>query len=64
MLDHARRAWRAVVWYVRGLTGESDYDTYVAHLRKHHPGQIPPTVAEYWRQRYADEGANPSGRCC
>ncbi|MDR0849207.1 MAG: YbdD/YjiX family protein [Propionibacteriaceae bacterium] len=62
--EQVLRAWRAVVWYVKGVMGESDYDTYCAHLRRRHPDEPLPTVSEYWRKRYADEDAHPSARCC
>jgi uncharacterized short protein YbdD (DUF466 family) len=63
-LDPVRRAWRALAWYVSGVMGESDYARYVAHLRRHHPGTLVPTVEEYWRERYAEQDANPGARCC
>jgi len=58
------RAWRACSWYIKALMGESDYDTYVGHLRRHHPGAEIPTVAAYWRDRYRRESNNPGSRCC
>ena len=58
------RAWRSFVWYVKALMGESDYEVYVEHLRRHHPGAAIPTVSEYWRDRYRRESENPSARCC
>ncbi len=58
------RGWRAVRWYVAGVLGESDYQRYVAHLRAHHADAVVPTVSEYWRQRYAEQDANPGARCC
>lgn len=58
------RGWRAVRWYVSGVLGESDYERYVAHLRRHHAGAAVPTVSEYWRARYAEQDANPGARCC
>jgi uncharacterized short protein YbdD (DUF466 family) len=64
VVDRARRGWRAVAWYVAGLTGESDYQRYVAHLRRRHPGAPVPSVGEYWRARYAEQDANPGARCC
>ncbi len=58
------KASRTVSWYVRGVLGESDYDAYVAHLRKHHPDQPLPTVKQYWRERWDYEEKHPSARCC
>lgn len=58
------RAWRAVSWYVRGVLGESDYERFVAHQRRRHPGAAVPSRAEFWRERYAAQDANPGARCC
>jgi uncharacterized short protein YbdD (DUF466 family) len=59
-----KRGWRALAWYVTGVLGESDYQRYVAHLRQRHPDQPVPTVGQYWRERYAEQDANPGARCC
>ncbi|MBY0687424.1 YbdD/YjiX family protein [Microbacterium marinilacus] len=60
----AARAWRALRWYVRGLTGEARYDAYVAHERSAHPGRTPMSPREFWRCVYRDQDANPGSRCC
>ncbi|MFD6448490.1 YbdD/YjiX family protein [Promicromonospora sp. NPDC060204] len=62
--DVVRRGWRALAWYVTGVLGESDYQRYVAHLRRAHPDAAVPTVGEFWRDRYAAQDANPGARCC
>lgn len=59
-----RRGWRALSWYVKEVTGEGDYERYVAHLRRTHPGRPVPSPREFWRQNYAEQDANPTGRCC
>ncbi|MFI9485074.1 YbdD/YjiX family protein [Promicromonospora sp. NPDC052451] len=64
VLAVVRRGWRALAWYVTGVLGESDYQRYVAHLRRVHPDAAVPTVREYWRERYAAQDANPGARCC
>lgn len=64
VLAVVRRGWRALAWYVTGVLGESDYPRYVAHLRRAHPDAAVPTVREYWRERYAEQDANPATRCC
>ncbi|AKK10956.1 YbdD/YjiX family protein [Corynebacterium uterequi] len=57
-------ALKSVLWYVRELMGDHDYEKYCAHLREHHPGAPVPTEREYWRARYAEQDANPGARCC
>jgi len=59
-----RRAWGAVRWYVRGVTGESRYDAYVAHARAAHPDREPLSARDYWRRVYREQDANPGARCC
>ncbi|GAB3268006.1 YbdD/YjiX family protein [Microbacterium lacusdiani] len=58
------RAWRALAWYAKGLTGESKYGAYVAHERAAHPDRAPLTEREFWRCVYRDQEANPGSRCC
>ncbi|WP_235929008.1 YbdD/YjiX family protein [Marisediminicola senii] len=58
------RAARGLRWYVRELMGDSRYERYVAHLAATHPGAPVPTERQFWRDRHAEEDANPSSRCC
>lgn len=58
------RAWRGLVWYLKGLTGESRYAAYVAHARQTHPEAEPMSEREFWREHAAWQDANPQGRCC
>ncbi|WP_238439569.1 YbdD/YjiX family protein [Microbacterium sp. JZ31] len=60
----AGRGWRALVWFIKGVTGESKYDSYLAHERAVHPDREPMTPAEYWRCVYSEQDANPGSRCC
>lgn len=62
--DVAARAWRWLVWFARGLTGEARYDAYLAHERACHPGREPMTEREFWRDRYRAQDADPGSRCC
>ncbi|WP_298557751.1 CstA-like transporter-associated (seleno)protein, partial [Streptomyces luteogriseus] len=36
-MRRAARWARAVRWYLRELTGESEYDRYCLHRHRHHP---------------------------
>jgi uncharacterized short protein YbdD (DUF466 family) len=63
-LAAAGRAARAVRWYVRTLMGDGDYERYVAHVRRTHPGADVPTEKEFWCRRWAEQDANPGARCC
>ncbi len=50
-------------WY-NAIIGGQDYQRYVAHLERNHPGCPVPTEREYWRTRHADADTNPQNRCC
>jgi uncharacterized short protein YbdD (DUF466 family) len=53
-----------VVWYLREFSGEAEYDRYVAHRRKRHPGEPVMTPREFWRWRMDEKDRNPGARCC
>ncbi|MFI9026841.1 YbdD/YjiX family protein [Streptomyces sp. NPDC053560] len=57
---------RGIRWYVRELTGESAYERYVGHLRRHAPDAPVPTRREFERHRTDSQEGDPrSGfRCC
>ncbi len=55
---------RAGVWWFNSILGGQDYQRYVEHLRRKHPGCAVPTEREYWRQRHAEADRNPANRCC
>lgn len=57
-------AARGLLWWFNGILGGQDYQRYVAHLRRQHPGRPVPTEREYWRTRHADADNNPTNRCC
>jgi uncharacterized short protein YbdD (DUF466 family) len=59
-----RRGWRAVSWYVRDVVGENDYDKYVEHLLRRHPGQPAPSRRDFERAKTDRMEANPKARCC
>lgn len=58
------RAARAVRWYVTSMMGDTAYAGYVDHRRRTHPGAAVLSEREFWRERYAQEDANPGSRCC
>jgi uncharacterized short protein YbdD (DUF466 family) len=49
------------------MVGIPDYDTYVAHVTRTHPEQVPMTYQEFFRERQAARygGSGARGiRCC
>jgi len=62
--DAAVNAWRRSVVIARRIIGVPDYDTYVAHLRAHHPERAVPTYAEFFAERQEARYRGGGGRCC
>lgn len=60
-----RHFWSQAVRTARLAIGVADYDTYVRHLRTHHPEREVPTYEQFFEQcqqkRYKDGG---NRGCC
>lgn len=54
-----RQFWR----YLRQVSGDDAYERYLAHHRANHPGEVPLTREQYFRQRQ-DEKWSKVSRCC
>ncbi|MEV0299255.1 YbdD/YjiX family protein [Nocardia sp. NPDC050710] len=63
-LRRIRDGAKTAVWWFDSVLGGQDYQRYVDHLRRNHPGCAIPTEREYWRNRHADADRNPTNRCC
>ncbi|MBV7362824.1 YbdD/YjiX family protein [Actinomycetaceae bacterium TAE3-ERU4] len=53
----ARSLWR-------DFTGESAYERYLDHHRRHHPEKEPMTERQFWRERREFAEKNVSTGCC
>ena len=62
--DTLRELWRKAVQMGRLSIGVPDYDTYVAHLRAHHPERPVPSYAEFFTQCQAARYRNGGNRGC
>jgi len=49
---------------LRAVIGAPDYERYLAHMRRNHPGRRPLTRDEFIRARFRDRYERPGGRCC
>lgn len=56
--------WRDLVRFGRRIIGIPDYDTYVAHLREHHPERPVPTYEQFFNERLEARYKGGGGRCC
>jgi uncharacterized short protein YbdD (DUF466 family) len=59
-----REAVDRVGWYLREVSGEADYDRYLAHRASDHPDEPVLDRREFERRRMDDRDANPRARCC
>ena len=59
-----REAVGRLAWYLREVSGENDYDRYVEHRRRAHPGAPVPTRREFERERMDERDRNPRALCC
>ncbi|MGN2249163.1 YbdD/YjiX family protein [Frateuria sp. GZRe14] len=59
-----RAAWSRAVQTARLCCGVPDYDTYVRHLREHHPERPVPSYATFFRERQEARYKGTGGRCC
>ena len=59
-----RRFWRRAIQTARLLIGVPDYDTYVAHVRAHHPERAVMTYEEFFAERMRARYRGGGGRCC
>lgn len=64
MTGRRRQAWLRAVQTARLCCGVPDYDTYVRHLRAHHPERPVPSYAQFFRERQQARYRGGGGRCC
>lgn len=56
--------WRRAVQLGRVVIGVPDYDTYLRHLRDHHPDRAPMSYEQFFLDRQAARYKGGGGRCC
>jgi uncharacterized short protein YbdD (DUF466 family) len=65
MFSTLAQASRYLGQSMRLMVGLPEYDTYVAHMEKTHPGQPMMSYEEFFRERQeARYGSGRSGGCC
>ncbi len=62
--DALRQWWRLAVSAARLAIGVPDYDTYVEHLRRHHPEREPMSYEAFFAERLAARYGKGRSRCC
>jgi uncharacterized short protein YbdD (DUF466 family) len=53
-----------VLWYLREVLGEHDYDRYLEHQRRAHPAGPVLSRREFERRRMDRLEVRPGQRCC
>ena len=49
---------------VRRVIGVPDYEQYLAHVRRRHPGDVPVSREAFTEAALVRRYARPGGRCC
>jgi uncharacterized short protein YbdD (DUF466 family) len=62
--DSLKLLWRRAVQTARLLIGVPDYDTYVQHMRLHHPRRPVMSYEEFFNERMRARYRGGGGRCC
>ncbi len=62
--ERLRAAWHYAERMARSAIGLPDYDTYVAHVRAHHPDQAPMDRDTFFRERMEARYGRGRSRCC
>jgi uncharacterized short protein YbdD (DUF466 family) len=63
-LRDARHVAARVAAVIRRVIGVPDYDTYLAHVREHHPELTPLSEDDFRRDRMRARYSQPGNRCC
>jgi uncharacterized short protein YbdD (DUF466 family) len=59
-----KRLWDRAVQTARLIIGVPDYDTYVEHMRSHHPERPVMSYPEFFNERMQARYRGGGGRCC
>ena len=62
--DRLSGAWRQLARASRLAVGIPDYDAYVAHVHREHPGQVPMSREAFFADRLQARYGRGRSRCC
>ncbi|MCW1431728.1 YbdD/YjiX family protein [Novosphingobium sp. JCM 18896] len=48
----------------RSMVGQPSYESYLAHMKEHHPDREPMSAIEFFRDREKARYGSGGGRCC
>ncbi|MDM0073485.1 YbdD/YjiX family protein [Variovorax sp. J2P1-59] len=55
---------RSLAQSLRLMVGLPDYDVYLSHMERTHPGQAPMSYEAFFRERLEARYGSGKGRCC
>ncbi|MDM0109078.1 YbdD/YjiX family protein [Variovorax sp. J22R24] len=55
---------RSLAQSLRLMVGLPDYDVYLSHMERTHPGQAPMSYEAFFRERLEARYGGGKGRCC
>jgi uncharacterized short protein YbdD (DUF466 family) len=58
------QAVKGIRWYLREVSGEADYDRYVARAQRHQPGAPVLSRREFERHKMRLREDHQEARCC
>ena len=56
--------WTRIGIVVRRIIGAPDYERYVGHVRRCHPGLEPMSRPDFYKKQLEDKYSRPGSRCC
>jgi uncharacterized short protein YbdD (DUF466 family) len=64
LLERLHGAARTLRVVLRTVIGVPDYERYLEHEQRHHPGREPMTREAFVRERLEARYSRPGARCC
>jgi len=62
--ERVRAWWNYAARSARAAIGLPDYDTYLAHMRQHHPEHLPMDRQRFFHERMQARYGRGRSRCC
>jgi uncharacterized short protein YbdD (DUF466 family) len=64
-LSIIKKPFQALCHYLNEIAGVPNYQRYLEHFQKHHPGETPMSEAEFYRKAIEERyGSGKVRRCC
>jgi uncharacterized short protein YbdD (DUF466 family) len=64
LVESGRYLGRSLARSLRLMVGLPDYDVYLDHMARKHPGRAPMSYEDFFRERLEARFGSGAGRCC